>query len=60
MKIFQETKTATCRACQSKFSYTDAEKPALPMLCWECSDKALAEFDRLPPRRREQKCWTPF
>lgn len=50
----EPTKTATCRWCQSKFEYTEAEKPAVPCSCWKCSEAALAKHDNQPPRRREQ------
>jgi hypothetical protein len=49
-----EIKSGTCRWCQSKFEYTEAEKPALPCMCWKCAAAALAKFESQPPRRREQ------
>ena len=54
-----ETKTATCRCCQARYEYTEANAHLLlPFLCWKCTDAANAKFESQPPRRRERIFFT--
>ena len=56
-----ETKTATCRCCQARYEYTQANRHLLlAFLCWKCTDAANAKFERQLPRQRERKYFAPL